>query len=158
MPHKKVEIEGFIGFRLQQTAWNARSQFQKIISHMGIDITLEQAQVLLSLYKSEGISQKQLASQVFKGRTNITRIINGLVKNELIMRQKDPLDKRYFRIYLTDGGKEIVNRLIPILVSYNKELIKRVGEEKHKELMKVLDDVNEMISELFTSYLKIIEK
>ena len=158
MAYKKLEIEGFIGFRLQQTAWNARGQFQKIISHMGIKITLEQAQVLLSLYKSEGISQIQLASQVFKGRTNITRIINGLITHNLIVRHRDSIDKRCFRIYLTDEGKEIVNRIAPILVDYNQELIKRIGKNKHHELMEAIDEVNEMISSLYSSYLNIVEK
>ncbi len=154
MTYKKLEIEGFIGFRLQQTAWNARAQFQKVISHLGMDITLEQAQVLLSLYNSEGVSQIQLASKVFHGRTNITRIINGLVKQNLIERQKDSIDKRCFRVYLTDAGKEIINQLFPILIEFNQELIKQIGKKQHQELMATLDMANDMISSLVEPYLK----
>ncbi len=155
MSYKRLEIEGFIGFRLQQTAWLARGQFQKLINHLGMQITPEQAQVLLSLYKSEGVSQIQLAASVFKGRTNITRIINGLETNNLIERRKDPLDKRCLRIYLTREGTGIVNTVIPILIKANQKIMRKIGEEKYQDLMEILDYFNSQVSNPFSSLLDI---
>ncbi|MBT4286064.1 MAG: MarR family transcriptional regulator [Deltaproteobacteria bacterium] len=154
MANKALNIEEFLGFRLQQTAWNARGQFQKIISHLGLEITIEQAQVLLSLYKNEGVSQIQLADKVFSGRTNITRIINGLVTSQLIRRQKDKTDRRCFRIYLTTEGKKILEQLIPILDNANQMLINAIGNKQHQEILQSLEDVNDIISLFFSSYLE----
>lgn len=157
MADKKLTIEDFLGFRLQQTAWNARGQFQKVIRHMELEITLEQAQVLLSLYKNEGISQIRLAEKVFRGRTNITRIINGLAERKLIMRQRDKIDKRCFRIYLTGTGRQILDRLIPVLTRANQRLIEGVGKQEYRQLMDALNKVDETITIFATTYLNPLE-
>ena len=50
------------------------------------------------------MTQVEIAALMMRDKTTITRRIDGLVKKQLVERNPDPDDRRYFRIGLTVAG------------------------------------------------------
>ena len=60
--------------------------------------------------------------------------------SQLIEPQKDEIDKRRFRIYLTEPGKEILEMLITILENVIQKMIKIIRKDQHQAFLEGLDE------------------
>jgi len=70
--------------------------------------------ILLNLYRREGISQQELARKLLVGRSNMSMLLPQLEKRGLIVRRGDGKDKRVLRLFLTPQGKEITEKAMEI--------------------------------------------
>ena len=68
-----------------------------------------QMPILAVLWKEDGCSQKELASQLGVKPPTVTVSIQRLEKIGIIVRKQDEKDQRISRIYLTEEGKAIIN-------------------------------------------------
>ena len=64
-------------------------------------ITGIQCTYLLCINRTSGISQEQLASQLYKDKSVIARHLASLESNGYIHREPDPKDRRVQKLYLT---------------------------------------------------------
>ena len=103
------------GFLIYKTAAMMKAELARASHSAGFAITPEQWTVLSRLWESEGESQTVLAERTSKDRHNITRILDLLKKNGLVSREPDPKDSRSRRIFLTDEGRALKEKLIPIV-------------------------------------------
>ncbi|WP_035727250.1 MarR family winged helix-turn-helix transcriptional regulator [Eisenibacter elegans] len=71
----------------------------------GLDLNQEQWAVMVALWEEDGQIQQALAEKTFKDKPSITRLLDKLEKQALVVRQDDPKDRRIKRILLTDKGK-----------------------------------------------------
>lgn len=70
-----------------------------------IGITAEQFSVLVVLWYKDGISQKEIAEQLSRDKTTITRVLMNMKKHKLIRQVTDAADNRSNLVYLTAKGK-----------------------------------------------------
>ncbi|PAB60107.1 MarR family winged helix-turn-helix transcriptional regulator [Anaeromicrobium sediminis] len=63
---------------------------------------------LYVISNNEGISQKELSNLLNIGKGTTAKAVKNLLKSGYIKREKNMDDKRFYRLYLTDKGKEIV--------------------------------------------------
>lgn len=75
------------------------------------DIKSGQQDFLLIISLNEGISQTELSNILFIGKPTTAKAINNLINSGYITRIRDEKDKRYYRLYLTEKGKEIAPRM-----------------------------------------------
>lgn len=90
-----------ISSRLMSNRLNQR------FSENNIPVTAEQWAIMKLLLAEDGLSQKQLAHLLVKDHTSISRIIDHLMKKELVERRADPEDRRTNCIYVTERGKQL---------------------------------------------------
>jgi DNA-binding MarR family transcriptional regulator len=69
--------------------------------------------ILINLYRREGISQQELARKLLVGRSNMSMLLPQLEKRGLIERRGDGRDKRV-RLFLTPAGKTITEKAMAI--------------------------------------------
>lgn len=69
--------------------------------------------VLVDLWVQDGVRQQDLAVSTIKDKGTITRTLNILEQENLVVRVTDRTDKRNKRIYLTHKGKELKSKLMP---------------------------------------------
>jgi DNA-binding MarR family transcriptional regulator len=70
--------------------------------------------ILMNLYRREGISQQELARKLLVGRSNMSMLLPQLERRGLIARRGDGRDKRVLRLFLTPQGKEITEKAMEI--------------------------------------------
>ncbi len=73
----------------------------------GLDITPEQWTVLLYLWEKEGVTQQTLCNATYKDKPSMTRLIDNMEKQHLVVRISDKNDRRNKLIHLTKTGKDL---------------------------------------------------
>ena len=77
----------------------------------GLGLTLGQPKVLDYLLEYDGAIQKDIASGCYIEPASISSILNGMEKNQLVIRKMNTENRRNFNVYLTDKGREIAEKL-----------------------------------------------
>ncbi|RXK86801.1 MarR family winged helix-turn-helix transcriptional regulator [Filimonas effusa] len=80
-----------------------------------IDLTYEMLQVLILLWRRDGVNQQEIAGFLHKDKTSVTYLIDNLSKRGLVLRSENPDDRRNKHITVTPEGlrlKEVVPPLI----------------------------------------------
>ncbi|MBN1875555.1 MAG: winged helix-turn-helix transcriptional regulator [Anaerolineae bacterium] len=70
------------------------------------DITLKQAYLLRQLVKRAYLYPSQVADMLYCDRPTATVIIKNTERKGWIKREKDPQNRKYVRIMITEAGKE----------------------------------------------------
>lgn len=107
------------------------------------NITTEQWSVLRTLSESDEISQKELSQKSDKDQATLTKILDLLVKEELVERLPNPADRRSFLIKITSKGGKIVHEVTPYLEKIFLKITREISEEKlvmYREVLLLLED------------------
>ncbi|MBU5611647.1 MarR family winged helix-turn-helix transcriptional regulator [Geomonas azotofigens] len=85
-------------------------RFNAVLQQNAMPITSEQYSLLVQLWDSNGLPQGMLAEKTAKDKTTMARLAAGLEERGLIVRLPSPSDARERLLYLTDRGKELIDR------------------------------------------------
>lgn len=85
-------------------------RFNAVLQQNEMPITSEQYSLLVQLWDSNGLPQGVLAEKTAKDKTTMARLAAGLEGRGLIARLPSPNDARERLLYLTDKGKELMDR------------------------------------------------
>ena len=86
--------------------------------------------LMMNVYRHPGFSQQAIAQKLLVGRSNVTMLLPGLEKRDLVRREPDKADKRVLRLYLTDRGSAL---LAVLLKDYLVLIEKAMGESSPAE-------------------------
>ena len=73
-----------------------------------------QLHLLFLLFKNDGINQESLARSVNVDKAAVTRAIQKLIEEGYVTRERDEIDKRSYRVCLTNRGKAIEPDILAI--------------------------------------------
>ena len=107
-----------------------------------LDITPEQWTVLLSLWKQDGVTQQYLCNATFKDKPSMTRLLDNMERQHLVVRISNAKDRRINLIHLTKTGKEMENRAKPIVERTLREALNGITLEE-------LDTAQEVLKKIF---------
>ena len=140
-------IERFdnIGALINITARHLKARMKQILSSHGINLTAEQWPVIFILNDFEEIGQSELVERLMRDKTVVARIISSLEKKKLIARKIDLNDKRNKILYLTNEGKLLVEKILPITDDYHDMAIKGLSKDDLINLKRILLSINENI-------------
>ena len=79
-----------------------------------LDIKPPHLDILINLYRFEGITQQELARKLLVGRSNMSMLLPQLEKRGLIERRGDRKDKRVLRLFLTTAGQTLTQEAMAI--------------------------------------------
>ncbi len=75
-------------------------------------VTVEQFGILALLWYNEGITQQEIANTLNRDKTTVARVVQNMIKQNLIVKIPDQLDKRNKRIFLTQKGKTLQKEMV----------------------------------------------
>jgi len=88
---------------------------EKMHSHLREHrLSISQFGIMEALYHLGSLCQKDLGKKILKTSGNITLVIDNLEKRDLVMRKKDPEDRRRFTITLTPKGSDVIKKIFPV--------------------------------------------
>ena len=105
-----------------------RQQISQTYAELGYDIAPEAAQALMIIQHFDGLPQTKLADILGKDKASITRLLNSLVKANLVERIQDQEDRRVIRAHITTSGKEVFDSFIPKLHSLSDIALNGVSD------------------------------
>lgn len=132
---------GTVLYTIEQTIKEYRRISQKNISQIVSDITVDQCLILIILSKEENISQKEIAALIFKDNASITRIIELMVKKDYLKREINGLDRRKFKLEITEKGKKTIDLLSPVIKKNRQTALEGLSPEEIEMLDQLLNKI-----------------
>lgn len=83
----------------------------------------------------ESINNKAIAERMSLSPSRLTRIIDGLVQKEYIIREIDPNDRRNMKVSLSSRGQLLVQQLNKSYIEIHKEILQDIDPSQHHSLI-----------------------
>ena len=114
-----------------------------------LDIKPPHLDILINLFRFEGISQQELARKLLVGRSNMSMTLPQMEKRGLVERRGDAKDKRVLRLYLTEEGRRVTEAAMAIQTS----LIERtLSDEPIEQCMMMAESMERLVARLHTDF------
>lgn len=107
-------------------------------------LTTSQYGVLRALYKEEKLTIGKVQQEIDSTCGTMPLIINNLIKNDLIVKGQDELDKRKFYLSITENGKTLYEKLSTLYELCLEESFSVYSKEEQKKLIKLLKQFGEV--------------
>lgn len=97
--------------------------------------TNSQCYLLLEIHKHQTLSINEISEKMRLEISTITRIMNNLVRDGLVLRNRSTSDKRVVEAVLTEKGKEVALKLQKCIGNYYKDVISNLPSGHVREVM-----------------------
>lgn len=134
-------LQKSLGFKLELASRLTTGNFSKKLKEGKFPITPEQWGVINFLLHEDGLTQNQISKLVGKDHTCVSRLIENLIKKNIVKKIPDPDDKRINLIYLTEEGKKIQNNVVPTVKENLYKVFANVTDKEKIIFSKVLDKI-----------------
>lgn len=135
-------------YLMEQTVIYTKIKGAQLFNQLKIGVTIDQFVTLDAIYSNKDICQRDLSKLILKDRSNTGRILNILEKNGFIKREIETKGKRLVKkIYITDKGKNLVEKSIPKLHSAFHHVFEDVSEEEFEILRTILGKLKDSLSQ-----------
>lgn len=108
-------------------------------------VTISQCHAIVEIGRAKEISLNELAGLLNLDKSTMSRTINKLVGNNLVIRETHPEDRRYIVISLTEKGMEVFKTIEENMVAYYKNIFIAIPEDKREQ---ILDSLKVLIEAL----------
>jgi MarR family transcriptional regulator for hemolysin len=113
LPNRRAAAESYlrIGFLVHDVSRMRRTLFDQAVKPLGI--TRAQWWVLANLSRQEpaGMIQSDLARLLDVGKVSVGALIDRLEASGHVQRRADPVDRRIKRVFITDRGYEVIDKM-----------------------------------------------
>lgn len=101
-----------LGYVVSQAMRILQKDLETRFREKEVPVTYEQWTVVSCFREDieEGFSQQEIAEKTGRDQPCTSRLIDNLVKGDLLIRVPDKKDRRVNKIYLTQAGKELVRK------------------------------------------------
>jgi DNA-binding MarR family transcriptional regulator len=137
-------MEDNIGTVIAQVARLMRRSFDERARSIGV--TRPQWQVLSLLARHEGINQGGLAEILEVEPITLGRMIDRLQEAALVERRPDPTDRRAWRLFMTEAGKDLIDQMRPLARETLATVLDGVDPAQHDLLMIALGRMRSNLS------------
>ena len=93
-------------------------------------LTVTQFGVLEALHHIGPLCQSELAEKLLKSGGNLTLVVDNLEKAGYVARERDPADRRFVVVKLTEKGQAFISALFPkVVANVTREMAALSGTE-----------------------------
>ena len=142
---KEIEIFADIEKDLRYIAGIIKQKGREILSNY--TITPPQFVALQWLFEEGDMTIGELSNKMFLACSTTTDLVDRMEKNKLVMRVKDPNDRRVVRIHLLSEGERIIDEVIKKRQVYLQEVLVNFSTEEvvllKNNLMKLHQEMKE---------------
>jgi len=140
-----VKLEKALPFLIHACYQQIRSATYKEFLGHGLELTPEQWIVLVQLWTKDGQSQSALSELTLRDAPTMSRILDTMQKGGLVTRVVDEEDARSRLVKLTQTGKALQAKLVPVakrlVARLEQGISERDLETTHKTLAKMLTNL-----------------
>ncbi|WP_110930283.1 MarR family winged helix-turn-helix transcriptional regulator [Paenibacillus bouchesdurhonensis] len=138
-----MRIKDSLGYIITNTGRKITQHLTQKFHEYGI--TSEQWGVLQTLTEEDGITQAELSRRTEKDPTNVTRILDQLERKEFIRRAANKEDRRSYLIHVTESGRSLSQKLLPVEIEFTQSYLKDFTEEELAAIRRAFHKINERL-------------
>ena len=102
----------------------------------------------LDLAGAAGLSTSALAGKLLASRGNITRLLDRMEHDGLIVRHQHSSDRRIQNIYLSQAGAELFHLMAPDHERWTHEVLSVLEPDEQEELVRLLKTVSARLEDV----------
>lgn len=102
-------------------------------------------QVIMFLHHNPGSSQRSVAEFAGVTTSAVNQTVKAMVEEGYLRKEADPCDKRNTKLFLTEKGECISDKLLKQLDDADNAITSFLGAQKEAELMELLDALAEFV-------------
>jgi DNA-binding MarR family transcriptional regulator len=110
-------------------------------------ISVAQCRLLMEIGESENITAIMLSEKTGLDTSTLSRTINSMVNNDLIIRKTSETDRRFISLTLTDKGLSFYYSSISSLNMYLKKVFKKISITKRNEIVDSISTLAKALEE-----------
>jgi MarR family 2-MHQ and catechol resistance regulon transcriptional repressor len=131
------------GSQTERTALDTYIKFvraaESVTSHLAqslaeYNLTISQFGILEVIYHLGPLCQKAIGEKLLKSGGNITMVVNNLEGRDLVTRTRRESDRRYVSVGLTEGGRALIEEVLPHHVDLICDVFGGLSVDEQKQL------------------------
>ncbi len=136
MPRPPKELLATSTFLLKRLGFAAKYRSQDAFE--GTGLTAFHYGVLALLEEDPAETQAVIADALGYDRSHLVRLLDELEERDLVVRQRDPGDRRRHVVTLTPDGREMLGRMRAIVREMNDEFLSPLDADQQAQLHALL--------------------
>jgi MarR family transcriptional regulator, organic hydroperoxide resistance regulator len=138
-PLPSIIAEQSLGYQIRY----AYRAFVKVLAdELGThQITTSQWSALRVLWRTDGLSQVELAERMMVEKASLTSVVKAMSAAGLVTRKRNSKDRRMLNIFLTATGRRLEHRILPLVSKINKRATRNLSAAEIQQLQDLLTRV-----------------
>jgi MarR family transcriptional regulator, transcriptional regulator for hemolysin len=133
-----------VAWELGETSRMLRRQFNRHAAAVGA--TSAQWRAMFRLSREPGMKQVELADRLDVEPITAGRTVDRLEEAGLVERRRDPVDRRVWRLYLTDRADPMIERLKIVAEEVLAGALEGISKDEIAALRGILERIRENVS------------
>lgn len=142
----RQNIEDVILFQIDRTSKISKIYSQREFDKKNLGITVDQWVLLKIIDEYQPISQRELADRSNRDPASITRTLDILEKNDIIIRKAIPDNRRQYHVELTTHGSSFVKENMKMISRHREKSIQGFSDRQLSQLKSMLIKIQENMS------------
>lgn len=134
---REVRAPHSVGYRIKLLSQLGGRKFQERLEPLGL--TPFHWVVLCCLWEEDGLATCSIGERLQQVGGTLTGVFDRMEERGLIRRERDSRDRRIWRIWLTEEGKQLEAALIPIALEHREQVMKGISAEDRERFSHLLD-------------------
>ena len=130
------QVSEYLLYLLAAVSERASAQFHAHARKEGLRVP--EWRVLACLYDEDGAMITQLARLALLEQSRLTKIVDQMAGRGLVARRDDPGDKRRVRVFLTEQGRSLAERLVADALEHEAGILAALDHAQADRLKPVL--------------------
>jgi len=118
---------------------NSQEKENKLAFNYGL--TQAELRCLRYFNTDEIINNKAIADRMNLSPSRLTRIIDGLVKKRLVIRELNTEDRRYMKVSLSESGSSLLKQINESYLNIHKDILRSLNPAQHKQVINTLKNL-----------------
>lgn len=138
VPQDDLRLEKFLPYRLSVLSNRVSNAIAQAYGTR-FELTIPAWRVMAILGRFPDLSAADLVEQTAMDKVAISRAVSSLFKNDYISRSEDPSDRRRQVLNLTELGREVYERIVPLAQQYENDLMSSLTPEERQQLDSIIE-------------------
>ena len=95
--------------------------------------------VLCCLWQEDGLPTSSIGEKLQQVGGTLTGVLDRMEERSLVRRERDSGDRRIWRIWLTDAGRELETVLPPIAAELSEEAMRGISYDEREQFSQILN-------------------
>lgn len=144
---QSYDLSTILTFRLSRLQASLNAQAADLLRRHG-GVPLAHWRVLLVLYDNLASTQKEIVELAAFDKGQVSRIVDRLIEEGLLVSESDMDDKRVRKLCLTPKSQQMLERLIPLMRRRQEHLSRGFEESEMAQLFEYLDRLDKVSGKL----------
>jgi DNA-binding MarR family transcriptional regulator len=114
-------------------------------------VSVSQCYTLDTLGEHGEMSMVQLARKMFLDKSTMTRVVDGLIERELVVRRFDENDRRLIYVTLTAAGCKLLEGIRAQQLNSLRQILERIPASERQSLLGGLEIFSEAVQDWLTT-------